>query len=82
MIERREQQTLLALLGAKEQPSDIIDENLNVSAWPTGGGRPRHASTKTAADHEDVPGLTPPAWWQDDQDASQTFLGAMGVGLE
>lgn len=51
------------------RPRRELDQQLQVGSWllPGGAYRQRRATTDT------------PAWWRGDEDASQTFLHAMGV---
>lgn len=53
-----------------EQPRRLLDQTLQVSEWRTIGG-PRKRK-------KDVPDNAP-AWWQGDEDASQSFLAAMRI---
>lgn len=46
-----------------------LDNQLQVSAWELPGGAYRQRSIAPSA----------PAWWRGDEDASQSFLHAMGV---
>lgn len=51
------------------RPRRQLDQQLKVSSWRTPGGAYRQ--------RQRVPDA--PAWWRGDEDASQTFLHAMGV---
>lgn len=46
-----------------------LDQQLQVGAWGLPGGAYRQRSIAPSA----------PTWWRGDEDASQTFLHAMGV---
>lgn len=70
-----------AMAGGQPQ-ADSLDEDLLVASWPLAGGYVRPRAATAAQDVEDVPGLTPPSWWRDDEEASQSFFGAMGVRPE
>jgi hypothetical protein len=52
-----------------ERPRRQLDTALDVRSWRTPGGAFRHRRAPSNA----------PAWWRGDEDASQTFLHAMGV---
>jgi hypothetical protein len=66
----------LRAAGFRDDPLVLVDRDLGVPGWPAGGPssapgwvpRPRPAGV--------------PDWWQDDEDASQSFLAAMGVQLD
>lgn len=51
------------------RPQRQLDQQLEVGSWRVPGGAYRQRQT--------VPST--PAWWRGDEDASQTFLHAMGV---
>lgn len=51
------------------RPRRLLDQQLRVSEWRVPGGAYRQRRT--------VPNA--PSWWRGDEDASQTFLHAMGV---
>jgi hypothetical protein len=51
------------------QPRQRLDQQLQVNDWQLPGGAYRQRRT--------VPNT--PAWWRGDEDASQTFLHAMGL---
>lgn len=51
------------------RPRRELDQQLQVGAWQLPGGAYRQ--------RRDV--ASTPAWWRGDEDASQTFLHAMGV---
>jgi hypothetical protein len=66
-----DRQVRLRAAGLTSDPARQLDIDLGVTGWPTGAAvafRPRPAGV--------------PAWWTDDEDASQGFLAAMGVHLE
>lgn len=46
-----------------------LDRKLEVDAWLVPGTRPRVRDVAASAPH----------WWHGDEDASQSFLAAMGV---
>lgn len=51
------------------RPRRDLDRQLQVNAWHVPGGAYRQRREVSTA----------PAWWRGDEDASQTFLHAMGV---
>lgn len=51
------------------RPRDALDRQLDVNRWQLPGGAYRLRQQAPTA----------PAWWRGDEDASQTFLHAMGV---
>lgn len=53
------------------RPRTLLDQQLKVREWRSPGSRLRKKT-------RDVP-TNAPAWWQGDEDASQTFLHAMGI---
>jgi hypothetical protein len=63
----------LLVAAADERERTGLDATLGVAGWP-GPGQP--ARTASAVE----PGAPP--WWHGDEDASQSFLAAMGVRLE
>ena len=54
-----------------ERPRILLDQQLKTREWRTVGRRRPRA-------RRDVPSNAP-AWWRGDEDASQTFLHAMGI---
>lgn len=52
------------------KPRETIDKKLSVLNWSVPGGH--------YVERPKAPG-GPPDWWQDDEEASQSFLEAMGV---
>jgi hypothetical protein len=52
------------------RPRRELDRQLQVSSWWTPGGAYRRRQRDATS---------APAWWRGDEDASQTFLHAMGV---
>lgn len=56
-----------------------LDARLQVSSWRTPLSRALSPRTQRRA--ADAPELTPPPWWQGDEEASQGFLTSMGVNL-
>ncbi len=51
-------------------PRKLLDQRLQVGAWRTlGKPKPRPVGAPDSA----------PSWWQGDEEASQTFLHAMGI---
>ncbi len=52
------------------RPRRQLDQQLKVGDWVTPGGAYRQRKVDEPA---------PPAWWRGDEDASQTFMHAMGV---
>jgi hypothetical protein len=52
-----------------DRPRRRLNQQLDVGAWRVPGGAYRQ--------RRDVPRA--PSWWRGDEDASQTFLHAMGV---
>jgi len=81
LVRRRERAAFLAAL-AGQRSDDSLDDDLLVASWPGPASAVRPAARVVAVDIADVPGLTPPAWWRDDEEASQSFLGAVGVRPE
>lgn len=51
------------------RPRRTLDQQLEVARWRLPGGAYRQRSDVSNA----------PAWWRGDEDASQSFLHAMGV---
>jgi hypothetical protein len=73
-IEQAERLALLGALGVDKNPRDALDEPLAVKSWPLPGQRPAPVA---AAPRE--PGAPP--WWAGEEEASESFLKAMGVKL-
>ena len=63
----------LAALGVAEHPRDRLAAELDVAGWLLPGQPP---PPPTPAPEPGVP-----AWWQGDEQASASFLAAMGVQL-
>lgn len=57
-----------------ERPREELDDELDVASWRVPG---RRAVVPAAPVNPDAP-----SWWHGDEDASQTFLAAMGVRLD
>jgi hypothetical protein len=75
-VEEAERRVTLAALGVEKHPREALAADLGVSGWWLPGQQP--------ADHR--AGVPPaqtgaPAWWKGDEEASQSFLTAMGVRL-
>lgn len=51
------------------RPRTQLDQQLEVGSWKMPGGAYRQRQVVPSA----------PGWWRGDEDASQTFLHAMGV---
>jgi hypothetical protein len=56
-----------------ESARQVFDGQFGVSGWGTPRHRPRQVAIRE-------PGA--PWWWQDAEDASQSFLASMGVVLD
>jgi hypothetical protein len=56
-----------------------LDAWLEVPRWRTPMSRAATYQRRAAID---APELTPPTWWESDEEASASFLQAMGVSLE
>jgi hypothetical protein len=54
-----------------EQPRRLLDQELGVSGWRSIGNQ-RPIKTKDVPDNA-------PAWWQGDEEASQSFMQSMRV---
>lgn len=69
-------------LDYSEEEGDVrgkLDRSLEVATWRT------PATPATTVERKvDIEGdeFTAPAWWRGDEDASQSFLAAMGVTLD
>lgn len=57
----------------EEQARRQFDALLGTSGWPTPGRAPREVEPRDPA---------APWWWQGDEEASGSFLAAMGVTLD
>jgi hypothetical protein len=71
-IEQAERRAMLAALSVDKDVRDALDEPYGVKSWPLPGSRPRPVKVR-------APGV--PEWWDSDEDASASFLTAMGVNL-
>ena len=69
-VEVREKETY-------EQACEKLNRELGVNDWST----PFATSNITKPLAIDAPGLNAPAWWHGDEEASQSFLQAMGIHL-
>jgi hypothetical protein len=63
----------LLVAAADERERAQLDAALGVAGWPAPAQRPRPVEPTE-------PGA--PAWWQGDEEASQSFLAAVGVRLQ
>jgi hypothetical protein len=63
----------LLVAAADERERAQLDAALGVPGWPGPATRPRPAEPVE-------PGA--PAWWHGEEEASQSFLAAVGVRLE
>lgn len=66
-----------------DQERDVrgeLDASLDVINWPT----PARAAAVERTRKVEIDGeeFTAPPWWRGDEEASQTFLQAMGVNLD
>lgn len=69
---------MLTRLPVKEGQSHedavrVFEAQLGVSGWTVPGSEPKPAKPREQG---------APWWWQDAEDASQSFLAAMGVSLD
>lgn len=64
----------LVAAGYTSDPLANLDATLEVPRWPAG---PRAAPAPQPAPRP----AGVPAWWDDDEQASQSFLDAMGIQL-
>lgn len=56
-----------------EQPRRLLDQELGVSGWRTiGNAQPVRKQQRDVPDNA-------PAWWQGDEEASQSFMQSMRV---
>lgn len=71
ILEERERTMTLRALGIEDDKRSTLDNDLMVRLWRT--------------DDEPLPKVDDdgaPSWWGGDEDASASFLGAMGVRLD
>lgn len=55
-----------------EKVRQLFDQHLEVNTWRTPGAERKRQRPKGVPDNA-------PSWWKGDEDASQTFLHAMGI---
>lgn len=72
-LEQEERLARLAALGLATDPAARLAQELGAGGWAVPGQRRR-------PEPEREPG-TPP-WWHGDEEASQSFLAAVGLRLE
>jgi hypothetical protein len=73
-LEQEERLARLAALGLATDPAARLAQELGAGGWAVPGQR------RPRPEPEREPG-TPP-WWHGDEEASQSFLAAVGLRLE
>jgi hypothetical protein len=71
-VEERTQMSQLVALGVEKDPRDALDELFGVKAWTLPGQQARPVVVRE-------PGT--PDWWEGPEEASNSFLSAMGIRL-
>lgn len=71
-VEERERYALLGALGVDKDPRATLDQALSVRSWALPGEQPRPVVARPRG---------VPDWWEGDDQASQSFLQAMGIKL-